>query len=182
MQGNITTLGTIGTGTWNGSVITGTYGGTGVNNGSRTLTTTDSITIGSTGTSGQLFYTSSPGTISGLTTNANSGLLSTAGSVPVWVNYTGSGAPVLANTPTLITPNIGVATATSINDVIINGFNFKTTDSKAKNVIYIGAGVVGIGLYIAGEATQINAGKLMNKNKSLTFAPASEGIGIALKF
>jgi hypothetical protein len=35
---NITTLGTIGTGTWQGSVISSTYGGTGVNNAGRTLT------------------------------------------------------------------------------------------------------------------------------------------------
>jgi hypothetical protein len=44
---------------------------------------------------------------------------------------TGSDNVVLASSPTitspiLITPNIGVATATSINDVIINGFNFKS--------------------------------------------------------
>lgn len=37
-QSSITTLGTIGTGVWNGTVVTGTYGGTGVNNGSRTIT------------------------------------------------------------------------------------------------------------------------------------------------
>jgi len=37
-QTSITTLGTIGTGTWQGSLITPTYGGTGVNNGSNTLT------------------------------------------------------------------------------------------------------------------------------------------------
>lgn len=37
-QTSITTLGTIGTGTWQGSVIGGTYGGTGVNNGSNTIT------------------------------------------------------------------------------------------------------------------------------------------------
>ena len=35
---NIVTLGTISTGVWNGSLITGTYGGTGVNNGSKTIT------------------------------------------------------------------------------------------------------------------------------------------------
>lgn len=38
VQGNITSLGTIASGTWNGSLITGTYGGTGVNNGSNTIT------------------------------------------------------------------------------------------------------------------------------------------------
>ncbi len=38
VQGNITSLGTIATGTWHGSVIAGTYGGTGVNNGAATFT------------------------------------------------------------------------------------------------------------------------------------------------
>lgn len=37
-QTSITTLGTISTGTWQGTVISPTYGGTGVNNGSSTLT------------------------------------------------------------------------------------------------------------------------------------------------
>lgn len=37
-QTSITTLGTIGTGTWNGALIGATYGGTGVNNGSNTIT------------------------------------------------------------------------------------------------------------------------------------------------
>lgn len=35
---DIATVGTIGTGTWQGSVINSTYGGTGINNGGRTLT------------------------------------------------------------------------------------------------------------------------------------------------
>lgn len=35
---DITTVGTIGTGTWQGSVISPTYGGTGVNNGTKTIT------------------------------------------------------------------------------------------------------------------------------------------------
>lgn len=47
-QASITTLGTIGTGTWQGSVIGATYGGTGVNNGSSTITLGGSLsTIGS---------------------------------------------------------------------------------------------------------------------------------------
>ena len=37
-QNTITTLGTIGTGTWQGTLIAGTYGGTGVNNGTKTIT------------------------------------------------------------------------------------------------------------------------------------------------
>ncbi len=43
VQGNITALGTIATGTWNGTVIGSTYGGTGVNNGASTITIGGSV-------------------------------------------------------------------------------------------------------------------------------------------
>jgi hypothetical protein len=43
-QTSITTLGTIGTGTWQGTVIAPTYGGTGVNNGNSTITLGGSFT------------------------------------------------------------------------------------------------------------------------------------------
>lgn len=57
-QSTITTLGTITTGTWQGNVIGGQYGGTGVNNGSNTLTLAgnlatsgaNSLTLTTTGT------------------------------------------------------------------------------------------------------------------------------------
>lgn len=37
-QTSITTLGTIGTGTWQGTIVSPTYGGTGINNGTKTIT------------------------------------------------------------------------------------------------------------------------------------------------
>lgn len=43
-QSSITTLGTIATGTWNGGIIGGTYGGTGVNNGANTITIAGNVT------------------------------------------------------------------------------------------------------------------------------------------
>ena len=43
-QTSITTLGTIGTGVWQGTVVGGTYGGTGVNNGASTITLDGSLT------------------------------------------------------------------------------------------------------------------------------------------
>jgi len=46
-QSSITTLGTIGTGVWQGSIIGSTYGGTGVNNGSNTITLGGSIVTAS---------------------------------------------------------------------------------------------------------------------------------------
>lgn len=42
-----------------------------------------------------------------------------ASALPVWTTATGSGAPVRATSPTLTTPVLGVATATSINKVAI---------------------------------------------------------------
>ena len=41
---SLTTVGTIGTGVWQGTVVGSTYGGTGVNNGSATLTMAGSVT------------------------------------------------------------------------------------------------------------------------------------------
>jgi hypothetical protein len=43
-QSSITTLGTIGTGTWQGTIIGPTYGGTGINNGTKTITLGGSFT------------------------------------------------------------------------------------------------------------------------------------------
>jgi len=45
VQLNITNVGTITAGTWEGSLITGTYGGTGVNNGSSTITIGGNVTF-----------------------------------------------------------------------------------------------------------------------------------------
>ena len=42
---NIITVGTITGGTWHGAVVTGTYGGTGVNNGSSTITIGGNVTV-----------------------------------------------------------------------------------------------------------------------------------------
>jgi hypothetical protein len=43
-QTSISTLGTITTGTWNGNIITGAYGGTGINNGTKTITLGGNLT------------------------------------------------------------------------------------------------------------------------------------------
>ena len=44
VQTNITELGTITTGIWNGSILAGTYGGTGINNGIKTITLGGNLT------------------------------------------------------------------------------------------------------------------------------------------
>ena len=74
-QSSITTLGTISTGVWNGSVIGATYGGTGINNGSYTITLGGNIsTAGSLTTAGAYATT--------LTTTGNTSVtLPTAGTL-----------------------------------------------------------------------------------------------------
>ena len=61
------------------------------------------------------WYAANGNTVSGLTIVNSAGLLTNGSGVPGWVAYTGTGAPVLANTPTLITPVLGAATGTSLN-------------------------------------------------------------------
>lgn len=89
----ITTLGTIGTGTWQGSVVGSTYGGTGVNNGGRTLTlNTNSGTISYTNASTTLTVANNA-SISG--TNTGDQTITLTGDVTG--SGTGSFATTLAN-------------------------------------------------------------------------------------
>ena len=57
---SLASIGTITTGTWNGSIVSGTYGGTGVNNGSNVITIGGNVTfLGAFGFTGTLTNTTS---------------------------------------------------------------------------------------------------------------------------
>jgi hypothetical protein len=142
---SLASIGTITSGTWNGSVIGPAYGGTGVaNNAASTITIS--------GAFGTTF------TVSGTTSLT----LPTSGTVTALGNTTtGSGSIVLATSPTLTTPTIGVATATSVNKVTLTapatGSTLTIADGKtltANNSITL-AGV---------------DGKTLTVNNSLTLA------------
>jgi hypothetical protein len=75
-QSSITTLGTVGTGTWAGSLIAGQYGGTGVANTGKTITVSGNTTIGSS--THTVAFTTSGNTSVTLPTSGT--LLTTAGS------------------------------------------------------------------------------------------------------
>jgi hypothetical protein len=100
-QTSITTLGTVATGTWNATAIGATKGGTGQ--------TTYAV--------GDLLYASTTSALSKLTIGANNYVLTSDGTNPVWTANTGTGSVVRASSPTLVTPTLGVASATSINKV-----------------------------------------------------------------
>lgn len=112
-SGTANSLGTITSGTWNGAVVGGTYGGTGVNNGASTITVGGNLaTAGAaslpTIATGDLWHGSATGIISGLADVATGSVLASGGvaTAPAW-----SAAPTL--TTSLTTPIVIGGTATS---------------------------------------------------------------------
>lgn len=100
-QSSITTLGTISTGTWNGTVIGSSFGGTGVNNGSSTITLGGSLT-----TSGAFASTFTMTGITGVTF-PTSGTLATTSQVP-------TGAALTKTDDTNVTLTLGGSPATAL--------------------------------------------------------------------
>lgn len=92
-QTSISTLGTVGTGTWQGTKVGLLYGGTNAD-------------LSATGGASQVLKQVTAGAAITVGQLAASDLSN---------GTTGSGAVVLANTPTLITPVLGAATGTSLN-------------------------------------------------------------------
>jgi len=164
---SLSSIGTITTGTWNGSIIGPTYGGTGVNNGTNTVTLggnfatsgafattltvsgTTNVTLPTSGTVISTVTNMAANPVTGTpsasnflrgdgtwaapaatalvvgTTAVTSGtsgyiLYNNAGTLGNLAT-TGSGSVVLATSPTLVTPTLGVASATSLTSPIIYG-------------------------------------------------------------
>lgn len=87
---SIVTLGTVTTGTWNASVISSTYGGTGVNNGGRTLTINTN--------SGTLSFTNLSTTLTIANTASVSGTNTGDQTITLTGDVTGSGTGSFATT------------------------------------------------------------------------------------
>jgi hypothetical protein len=94
-QNTITTLGTVGTGTWQGTLISPTYGGTGVNNGTKT------ITLGGNLTTSGAFATTLTVTAATTVTLPTSGTLATLGGAETFTGSKSFDQPILlSNTGT----------------------------------------------------------------------------------
>lgn len=106
---SLASVGTITSGTWNATAIGVQYGGTGRATGT---TAYGLIAAGTTATGAQQTLAA------GLTTEILVG--GGASALPVWTTATGSGSPVRATSPILVTPTLGVATATSMQGIVGN--------------------------------------------------------------
>lgn len=171
-------LGTINAGTWQGTVITGQYGGTGVNNVGKTITLggnfstagsfnlslvlsgATTITLPTTGTIATLAgaetltnksisftnntLTGTKAEFDTACTDGNFGFHSdklnvfaattSAELATVLSDETGTGVVVFSDSPTLVTPTLGAATATSINGLTISSTTGTLTIATGKTV------------------------------------------------
>lgn len=110
---NLTTVGTISTGTWNGSVIAEAYGGTNQ----------------SSYTTGDILYASGANTLSKLAAGSNGEVLTLASGVPSWAAVSGSGN--VSNTGTPVNNQLAVWTdATTVEGDAALTFD-TTTDTLA---------------------------------------------------
>ena len=103
---SLASTGIISAGQWQGTIVSPTYGGTGINNGAKTITLGGNLT-----TSGAYALTLTLGAATTVTLPATGTLATLAGS-ETFTNKT-------LTSPTLTTPTLGVATATSINKITI---------------------------------------------------------------
>lgn len=126
VTGNVS-FSTATSGTWNGSVITGTYGGTGVNNGARTITIGGNVSTANTFTTAGNFALTLTSTAATNVTLPTTGTLATLAGTETFTNKTLT-SPVIsgntafsANVLFVDTANsrIGVGTATPGYDIHI---------------------------------------------------------------
>jgi hypothetical protein len=120
VQGNITSVGTIGSGTWQGNTVAVGYGGTGATSigGNGTLAqsngsiyTFTTATYPSTTTANQLLYSSATNTVGGLASANSATLVTNASGVPAWTSSMTNGQVLIGSTGAA--PVIGTITGTS---------------------------------------------------------------------
>ena len=139
-QTSITTLGTISTGTWQGTVINPTYGGTGVNNGSST------ITVG-----GDLEFSGAFSTTINVTGSTNvtlptSGTLATLANTETLTNKTINNSDIgVAN------PGTGAFTDLTANGDVTFTASTGTTSPTTGTLVVTGGVGVGEDIQLAGD-------------------------------
>ena len=132
-QTSITTLGTITTGTWNGGVIGGTYGGTGVNNGASTITLGGNLTTSGAFTTTLTATANTNVTLPTSGTLVNSSVTTLSSLVSVGTITTGSWGA------TIISPTYGGTGVNNGASTLTLGGNFTTSGAYAATLSLTGA-------------------------------------------
>ncbi len=141
-QNTITTLGTIGTGTWQGTIIDPTYGGTGVNNGTKT------ITLGGNLTTSGAFATTLTVTNTTNVTLPTTGTLATLAGTETFTNKTLTSPTITGGS--INNTSIGATTASTgrFTTVTITGTDASSSTTTGALVVAGGLGV-GEDIYVA---------------------------------
>ena len=141
VNSSLTSVGTIGTGTWQGTIISPTYGGTGVNNGTKTITLGGNFThsgahtlsLTTTGATALTLPTS--GTLANRSNLSQFAATTSAQLAGVISDETGSGALVFGTSPTITTGLNAATTTMALFDNTATTINF----GGAATAIDIGA-------------------------------------------
>ena len=146
-QASITTLGTIGTGTWQANVIQPTYGGTGVNNGSNTITIGGNLSTGGAFTVSGAFGVTLTATAATAITLPTTGTLATLAGAESLSNKTITASSFAGSVAATTLSASGAVTYTGTTDATAIG-SANVVNSGGLSVakkIYVGSNIVGAG-------------------------------------
>ena len=146
-QTSITTLGTITTGTWQGNVVQPTYGGTGVNNGSNTITIGGNLSTGGAFTVSGAFGVTLTATAATAITLPTTGTLATLAGSEALSNKTITASSFAGSVAATTLSASGAVTYTGTTDATALG-SANVVNSGGLSVakkIYVGSNIVGAG-------------------------------------
>jgi hypothetical protein len=165
-QASITTLGTISSGVWQGTIVGPTYGGTGVNNGSKT------ITLGGNLTTSGAFNTTFTATANTALTLPITGTLATLAGTETLTNKTLT-APVIA---TIV--NVGTLTLPTSTDTLVGRATTDTLTNKTIQGAVITTGSIN-NTPIGGTTASSGAFTTISASGNVTLSANITGAGAA---
>ena len=131
VNSSLQTVGTIGTGTWQGTIISPTYGGTGINNGTKTITLggnfthTGAHTLGLTTTGNTSLTLPTSGTVAVSTSGLGQFASTTSAQLRgVMSDETGTGVLVFGTNPTITTGIVSGSATINLFDTTATTINF----------------------------------------------------------
>jgi hypothetical protein len=147
---SLVTLGTVTTGTWNGSLVGGQWGGTGANNAGKTITIGGNISTGAALTTANSFTTAGNFALTLTTTAATSVTLPTSGTL-VGSADTGTVTSTMIADNTIVNADINSAAAIAITKLAASTISGVSLGNNL-NALTFGAGLTAGGSSYNGSA------------------------------